>query len=137
MGPPISEARAIVARAESSGPECTRACSICSRSARTRRGASANRCRTLGVAGEGRSGAVTVPADFSPDGAFSLGCPLLPRHRDAQALLGGDQVVGVLGVLAEVDLDPVDRAGEDAALAVVVVADGGCGVASDVGGLVR
>src|SRR4051794_17311063 len=62
---------------------------------------------------------------------------LLTRHRDAQAFLGGDQVVGVLCVLAEIDLHPVDRAGEDAALAVVVVADRGCGVSSDVGGLVR
>ena len=74
-------------------------------------GGERNRCRTLGVAGGSRSGAVTVPADFSLDGAFSLGCPLLPRHRDAQALLGRDQVVGVLGVLAEVDLHPPDPCG--------------------------
>src|SRR6476661_9563590 len=62
---------------------------------------------------------------------------LLARHRDAQALLGCDQVVGVFCVLAEIDLHPVDRAGEDAALAFVVVADRGRGVSSDVGGLVR
>src|SRR3954468_1840112 len=62
---------------------------------------------------------------------------LLARHRDAQALLGHDQVVGVFCVLAEIDLHPVDRAGEDAALAVVVVADRGRGVSSDVRGLVR
>src|SRR4029450_734495 len=60
---------------------------------------------------------------------------LLACHRDAQALLGRDQVVGVLGVLAEVDLHPVDGAGEDAALAVVVVADGGTGVGSGAGAL--
>src|SRR4051794_15507476 len=62
---------------------------------------------------------------------------LLARHRDAQAFLGHDQVVGVFCVLAEIDLHPVDRAGKDAGLAVVVVADRGCSVASDVGGLVR
>src|SRR4029450_8840998 len=62
---------------------------------------------------------------------------LLARHRDAQALFGRDQVVGVLSVLAEVDLHPVDRAGEDAALALVIVADRGGGIASDVRGLVR
>src|SRR4029453_18846137 len=62
---------------------------------------------------------------------------LLPRHRDAQALLGCDQVVGVFCVLAEIYLHPVDRAGKDAAVAVVVVADWGCGVSSHVGGLVR
>src|SRR4051794_37674548 len=61
---------------------------------------------------------------------------LLARHCDAQALLGCDQVLGGFGVLAEIDLHPVDGAGEDAALAVVVVADRGCGVSSDVGGLV-
>src|SRR5262249_30626147 len=47
---------------------------------------------------------------------------LLARHRDPQPLLRGDQVVGVLGVLAEVDLDPVDRAREPAGRARVVVA---------------
>ena len=30
----------------------------------------------------------------------------------AQALLGSDQVVGILGVLAEIDLQPVHVAGE-------------------------
>ena len=33
---------------------------------------------------------------------------LLARHRDAEALLGGDQVVVVVGGVADVDLDPVD-----------------------------
>src|SRR5215210_6749942 len=63
-------------------------------------------------------------------------CALLAGHRDAESLLGCDEVVGVLCVLAEVDLHPVDRAGEDAALALVVIADRGRGVSSDVGGLV-
>jgi hypothetical protein len=36
-------------------------------------------------------------ADFSLDGATSLSCPVLPRHRNAQAFRGRDQVVGVLG----------------------------------------
>src|SRR4029079_15593548 len=62
--------------------------------------------------------------------------PSLARDRNLEALLRRDQVVGILGVLAEVDLRPVDGAGEDAALGVVVVADGRRSVASDVGGLV-
>ena len=49
---------------------------------------------------------------------------LLARHDDAEPFLGGDEVVGVIGVLAEVDLYPVDSAGKAAAFAVVVVADG-------------
>src|SRR3954447_6156972 len=58
--------------------------------------------------------------------------PLLARHRDAQSLLARDQVVRIFCVLAEIDLLPVDGAGEDAALTVVVVADWGRSVASDV-----
>ena len=38
--------------------------------------------------------------------------PSLARHRDPVALLRRDQVVGVLGVVAQVDLDPVDPARE-------------------------
>src|SRR3954471_16177657 len=62
---------------------------------------------------------------------------LLAGHCDAESFLRTDEVVGVFCVLAEVDLHPVDSAGEDAGLAVVVVADRGGGVSSDVGGLVR
>src|SRR6476619_1290807 len=54
----------------------------------------------------------------------------LPCHCDAKSLLGRDQVVGVFGALAEIDLHPVDRACEDAALALVVVADRGRAVSS-------
>src|SRR5690242_4016495 len=61
---------------------------------------------------------------------------LLARHRDAEALLGRDEMVGVFGVAIEIDLDPVDGAGEHAAVAVVVVADRGGAVPSDVRGLV-
>src|ERR1700759_99661 len=71
-----------------------------------------------------------------PGASRSAAISLLARHRDAQALLGRDQVVGVVCVPIEIDLDPVDGAGEDAAFAVVVVADRGCAVTSDVGGLV-
>ena len=45
-------------------------------------------------------------------------------------------MVGVVRVFTEVDLHPVDRAGEDALPTRVVVADGGCGVAPHVQGLV-
>jgi hypothetical protein len=44
----------------------------------------------------------------------------LPGHRDPVALLGGDEVVVVVGVLPEVDLDPVDAPGEGAFLGPVV-----------------
>src|SRR4029450_11770144 len=46
--------------------------------------------------------------------AISILLSLLACHRDAQALLGRDQVVGVLGVLAEVGVHPLDGAREDA-----------------------
>ncbi len=61
---------------------------------------------------------------------------LLPRHRDAEAFVGVDVVVGVLGVLAQVDLHPVDRAAEPAGVSGVVGADRGAGLPSDVRGLV-
>ena len=41
---------------------------------------------------------------------------LLPGHRHAEALLGRDEVVGVLGGGVEVDLHPPHRAGELAVL---------------------
>jgi len=47
----------------------------------------------------------------------------LLRHRDLQALLGRDEVIEVLGRLRDVDLDPLDGAGEVAAIRGVVVAD--------------
>jgi hypothetical protein len=37
---------------------------------------------------------------------------LLPRHRHAQALVGADQVVRVLGGRVDVELHPAHRAGE-------------------------
>src|SRR4051812_20800059 len=43
-----------------------------------------------------------------------VGLPLLPGDRDPVALLRCDEVVGVLGVGAEVDLDPSNAAGERA-----------------------
>ena len=59
---------------------------------------------------------------------------LLPSHGDAQAFLGVDEVVVV--ILAEIDLHPVDLAGEPAAVGGVVGCDGGAGFVADVGGLV-
>ena len=38
----------------------------------------------------------------------------LARRRDVQLLLVGDEVVGVFGVIVEVDLDPADGAAETA-----------------------
>ena len=37
---------------------------------------------------------------------------LLNRHGDVQAFLGRDEVIEILGILAEVDLDPVHLAAE-------------------------
>jgi len=62
------------------------------------------------------------PAGRSP-GSPGRRPGLLACHRHAQPLLGGDQVIRVLRVLAEVDLHPLDPAGEDAGCGVVVVAD--------------
>src|SRR6478609_7593463 len=61
---------------------------------------------------------------------------LLTRHRDPVALLRRDQVVGVLGVLAEVDLDPLDLPAERELVHREVVADRGAAVRAEVGGLV-
>src|SRR4051812_2249369 len=59
---------------------------------------------------------------------------LLPGHGDAETFFGVDEVVVVVG--AEIDLDPVDLAGEPAAVSGVVGRDGGAGFVADVGGLV-
>src|SRR5262245_17506084 len=64
------------------------------------------------------------------------GSRLLPRHRDAEALLRADQVVEVLGRLVDVDLHPVDAAGEPALPHGVVVAHGRGRVLAEVGRLV-
>src|SRR5687767_14650543 len=61
----------------------------------------------------------------------------LPRHGDAHALLGGDQMVGILGIVAEVDLDSINSSGERVVAGGVVVADRGCGVDADIEGLVQ
>src|ERR1700722_13943516 len=61
---------------------------------------------------------------------------LLPRHRNPEAFVGFDVVVGVFGVLSEIDSDPVDFAVESAAVGGVVGADGGAGFVADVGGFV-
>ena len=59
---------------------------------------------------------------------------LLAGHGDAKPFLGVDEVVVV--VVAEVDLYPVDPAGEPAGRWGVVGGDGGAGLVADVGGLV-
>src|SRR5688572_29597506 len=59
---------------------------------------------------------------------------LLPCHGDAEALLRVDVVVVVVD--ADVELNPVDLAGEPARVRGVVAGDGGAGLVADVGGLV-
>ena len=49
---------------------------------------------------------------------------LLARHGDVEAFFGRDEVVEVLGGGVDVDLDPLDGAGEAAAVRCVFVADG-------------
>src|SRR6478609_7818001 len=60
--------------------------------------------------------------------------PLLSRHGDPQLLLWVDGVA--VAVVAEVDADPVDLAGEAAGPGRVVRGDGGTGLVADVGCLV-
>ncbi len=59
---------------------------------------------------------------------FAWPSRLLPRHRDPEALLRRDQVVGILRILAEVDLDPLHPARELGLCRAVVVADRRCAV---------
>jgi hypothetical protein len=53
---------------------------------------------------------------------------LLAAHRHPEQLLRANQMIGVLGVLAQVDLHPADPPGEGAVPRIVVVADRGSGV---------
>ncbi len=55
-------------------------------------------------------------SSLAPRHSFPLPLPLLPRHDHAQALLVIDEVVGVLGVLAQIDLHPVNLAVEFAGM---------------------
>jgi hypothetical protein len=75
-------------------------------------------------------GSVVLVEDFIVHGLSGL----LPDHGDAEAFLGVDEVVVV--VTAEVELDPVDLAGEPAAAGAVVGSDGGSRLVADVGRLV-
>jgi hypothetical protein len=59
----------------------------------------------------------------------------LPRHRDGEVRLRGDQVV--VAVVAEVDPDPLDGAREPVVEGRVVRRDRRAAVAADVGGLVE
>ena len=62
---------------------------------------------------------------------------LLDRHGDAESLVRADVVVGVGGIVTEVDLDPFDSPGEVAGLGPDVVAHRSAGVIPEVGGFVR
>jgi hypothetical protein len=54
----------------------------------------------------------------------------------SEALVWVDVMVGVLGVVTEIDSHPVDHAVERAGVSGVIRADGGVSLAADVGGLV-
>ena len=72
-----------------------------------------------------------------PAGANGVARPrLLACHRDAEAFVGVDVVVGILGVLAQIDSHPVDLAVEPAGVGGVVGADGGARFIADVRRLV-
>src|SRR6476661_719426 len=72
----------------------------------------------------------------SRDGAQQWSVTLLAGHRDAQALLWRDQVVDGLRGRVDVDLDPVDAAGDAARLRRVVGRDRRAGVRADVARLI-
>ncbi len=57
----------------------------------------------------------------------------LTCHGDAEALLGADEVVGILGGLGDVDLHPLHLAVERAGTRRIVVADRRTGVLAQVG----
>jgi hypothetical protein len=66
--------------------------------------------------------------------AMSRTAGLLAGHGDLEVVLGWDEVAVV--VVAEVELDPLDGAGERVAAGWVVVGDRRAGVGAHVGGLV-
>src|SRR4029453_7726262 len=55
---------------------------------------------------------------------------LFPGHSDAEAFVGVDEVVVI--IFAEIDLHPVDLAGEPAAVHGVVGGNGGAGFVADI-----
>src|SRR4051812_38425469 len=76
-----------------------------------------------------------TPAPDTVDAAVPYGRSLA-CHRDPPTLIRSDQVIEVLGVVVDVDLHPLHRAGELVVAGEVFVTDAGARVASDVGGLV-
>ena len=66
--------------------------------------------------------------------ADSVSCRLLPGHGDAEAFLGLDEVVVIVG--ADVELHPVDLPGEPTVSGRVVGCDGGARLLTDVSRLV-
>jgi hypothetical protein len=74
---------------------------------------------------------IVDPYAQTSGGAVSHPLDLLPGQGNAEALLGVDQVVVVVG--AEVDLHPVDLALEAARSCCVVRGDGGAGFVADIG----
>src|SRR4029434_5072712 len=79
-----------------------------------------------------RAGARSRPRAVCSGGGSCMSLWLLPRHGDLEALLRGDEVVGVRGVVAEVDLDPVHLAGELVAARPVVLRHHGAALDGDV-----
>src|SRR5215470_6575 len=104
-------------------------CTIPARSRRRRRSTrNVGDCLTESVCG-----ALIGPAVARASGAR----PLLARHRDPQPLLRADQVVDVGRGGVDVDLDPLDPAGERAVPRAVIVADWRGAVAADIRRLVH
>jgi len=62
---------------------------------------------------------------------------LLPRHSNPETFVGVDVVIGVLGVLGQIDLHPADLAVEPAGVGGVVGTDRGARFTAHVGRLVR
>jgi len=102
-------------------------------------------CRALSLYRVPRAARILSPR-FSSAGVVTArpglssrhcGRPLLPRHRHAQAFFRRDVVVCVLGVLIEIDLHPVDLAGEPARVRRVIGADRRARFAADICRFVR
>src|SRR3954447_24838747 len=81
-----------------------------------------------------------VPSGQTPVGPVLLltgrQVRLLAGHGDPEAFFGCDEVVDSVGLVADIDLHPVDPSGEVVVAGGVVGGDAGSGVAPDVGRLV-
>lgn len=60
--------------------------------------------------------------------------PLLNTHVETKSLLRVDVMVGILGRLIDIDLDPINLSGEAVVFWPIIVTDGRTGLEPDVTG---